>query len=483
MKTLLCAVLFVCACIVPACATTYYLSPTGNDGNSGVNAASAWLTPSHALNCGDVVVAAASTAYVHTNFRLGKWGPVTCASGNNVAWLKCAVFDACKITVPDGTHDYGMAISASYWGVQGWEVSNLESDPNGLSCFTAQPADNSASIHHIIFANDIANTCALAGFGGGNTPNATSSIDYLVVVGSIAYNTGTSNAGCGSGIDILTPAASDNLPGTHIYVAGNFSFANIGPQSCWDANGISFDSFDGRYYMPSTYSQQAVIENNISVGNQGVGVRVQYNEAGNGTNFAHIYVLQNTMWGNSNSWNQFGSPDCGEYQQFRTENTTVMFNLAVTNQQGCYNASWNPLAAYTVKAPSASDVVMQNWGYSANGYNSLAISSTGATSLVPFSPIFTFGPRNTFGVDPQYASPHVPGAPNCSSSASVPDCMAGMIAGFTPKLAAASTYGYQAVSSVIVPDPYFPKWLCSANDAVPSSSSTMLGGLINLSCP
>ena len=116
--------------------------------------------------------------------------------------------------------------------------------------------------------------------------------------------------------------------------------------------------------MPSTYSQQAVIENNISVGNQGVGVRVQYNANGNGSNYSRIFVLQNTMWGNSNSWNQFGSPDCGEYQQFRTENTTVMFNLAVTAQPGCYNASWNPLAAYTVKSPDASDVEMQNWGFS-----------------------------------------------------------------------------------------------------------------------
>ena len=87
MKTLLCAVLFLCVCTVPACATTYYLAPNGNDSNSGANASSAWLTPNHAINCGDVIVAAPSSSYSYWNFAPGKWGSVTCASGDSVAWI------------------------------------------------------------------------------------------------------------------------------------------------------------------------------------------------------------------------------------------------------------------------------------------------------------------------------------------------------------------------------------------------------------
>src|SRR5258707_13156345 len=85
----------------PAWATTYFLAPAsagGNDSNSGTSASTPWLTPTHALNCGDVVIAAASTSYSAANFGYGKWGTVTCPAGNNVAWLKCVPFYACKIS-------------------------------------------------------------------------------------------------------------------------------------------------------------------------------------------------------------------------------------------------------------------------------------------------------------------------------------------------------------------------------------------------
>jgi hypothetical protein len=44
-------------------ANTYYLSPYGSDSNSGASAGAAWLSPNHSLNCGDVIVATASTSY------------------------------------------------------------------------------------------------------------------------------------------------------------------------------------------------------------------------------------------------------------------------------------------------------------------------------------------------------------------------------------------------------------------------------------
>src|SRR5713101_5055172 len=110
----------------PAWATTYFLAPAsagGNDSNSGLSASAPWLTPNHSVNCGDVIVAAASTAYSYTSFGYN-WGSVTCPAGNNVAWLKCVTFDACKITVSaGGDSNHGMSINNSYWGVQGWEVT------------------------------------------------------------------------------------------------------------------------------------------------------------------------------------------------------------------------------------------------------------------------------------------------------------------------------------------------------------------------
>src|ERR1700676_3380622 len=106
----------------PAWAITYYLAPAsggGNDSNSGTTASTPWLSPNHAVNCGDVILAAPSTSYSWTNFYTGSWGTVTCPTGNNVAWLQCVAFDACKIPTSAAT---GMWIDKSYWGVEGWEV-------------------------------------------------------------------------------------------------------------------------------------------------------------------------------------------------------------------------------------------------------------------------------------------------------------------------------------------------------------------------
>src|SRR6266702_8028290 len=116
-------------------ASTYYLSPYGSDSNSGLSTSASWLSPNHSLNCGDVIVAAASTSYSATNFYTGKWGTVNCSAGNNVAWLKCATFDACKIYT---TNNQGMWVDKSYWGVQGWEVTTSDSDVYG-TCFLATP--------------------------------------------------------------------------------------------------------------------------------------------------------------------------------------------------------------------------------------------------------------------------------------------------------------------------------------------------------
>src|ERR1700688_834034 len=110
MKTKLAIILFILLCAVDARATNYFLNTAaggGSDANNGLTSGAPWLSPNHSVNCGDVITAAASTAYAAANFTSGKWGTVTCAGGNNVAWLKCATFDACKIT---STTVHGMVV-------------------------------------------------------------------------------------------------------------------------------------------------------------------------------------------------------------------------------------------------------------------------------------------------------------------------------------------------------------------------------------
>jgi hypothetical protein len=442
--------LLVLAC--PAWATTYYLSPTGSDSNDGTSANAPWLTPNHSVACGDVIIASAG-AYAAMSFSSGKWGTVTCVGGNNVAWLECATFDACKIT--GLSRGNGFTVTSSYWGVQGWEVDGTSASNY---CFIAQPPTSTpgANIHHIIFANDIATGCGLGGIESGN--NGTAGVDYFVVVGNIVYDTSGGSATCGSGLDDFSPVATDTNPGTHIYFAGNFSWANHNPSTCGgaaptDGEGIIFDTFDGSgpYGAGAPYAQQAVIENNIVLGNGGPGIEAILNYTNNPN--SHIYLLDNTAWGNNTDTNQtLCACVLGEFLLLNVNNTLVYQNIGATNA-ATGPQGWAIYAAWVSVNHQFGDAVYQNDLWSATG-----------SYTAKYDPMseFTFGPNN-INTNPSFANATVPGAPSCGSFASVPACMATVIANFTPTTAVAKAYGYQIPSTTSVYDPLFPQWLCNVN--------------------
>jgi Bacterial Ig-like domain (group 2) len=441
---------------------TYYLAPAsggGSDNNSGLLATAPWLTPNHSLNCGDVVIAAASTAYSSAYFRSGNWGTVSCPAGNNVAWLKCAQFDGCKMTVAGG--EPGFYVDKSYWGVQGWEVSANNSSAS--FCFGAAPNYlTPVTVHHIIFANNVANGCQAGGFTTFNT-STTASEDYIAIIGNIAYNAAQNGSECYSGISIYQPIESDSLAGTHMYIAGNFSYGNVNANPCaggipTDGEGVILDTFDGDQGGLKAYAGQTVVENNILVANGGRGLQVGNNSIGSGP-FATIYLRHNTVWGNNFDRNQNTNAICGELALFRAFNTTVTSNLAETNEAtGCGE---NSIYAFYVWGGNGTDSVSQNWGYAVSG-----TTSSGSYNSSGFS----FGTSNTFGENAQFANAAAPGAPSCSGSGNVPACMATVIANFKPKVAAAASFGYQTPGSAAY-DPLFPQWLCTAS--VPSGLITM----------
>jgi hypothetical protein len=448
--------------IVPLVGTTYYLAPAaagGNDSSNGLSPSAPWLTPNHAVNCGDVIIAAASASYSAANFSQGNWGTVTCATGNNVAWLKCATFDACKIGGLTSLQN-GMEIHKSYWGVEGWEV-----DGNSASgiCFFA----GWANIHHIIFANDIAIGCGMSGLEAGNYLLA--GPDYIAFVGNIAYGNSGGTETCGSGLDVYSPVAQDMLPGTHIYVAGNFSWKNVNANPCGgttptDGEGLIFDTFDGSQTPGlGAYTPQAVADNNILISNGGRGVEVVNNLVGDSNN-SHIYVRHNTTWGNNTDLNQTSVCPCavGEIVGVNFNNTEMYLNLAATNAP--YGVVGYPIDDFWATTPTATDQINQNIGWSASG--------TYAAKFDPGS-LFSYGTSNLFGMNPVFANPMVPGKPNCSGTNSVPSCVATLIANFTPTNSAATGYGYQIPGSGQTYDPLFPLWLCNVN---------LPPGLITMGC-
>lgn len=424
---------------------TYYLAPYANGGrdtNDGLSPLTPWLSPKHPLNCGDVILAAASNSYEQGNFEFGMWGPVNCSPGDeaNIAWLKCETFGRCKL---NATNQNGMWITSSYWGVQGWEVTALGGQ---AICFAALPPNGNTSIHHIIFANNIANGCYGAGFQPVEWGSA--GIDYFVVIGGIAYNAAQQSAQCGSGISVTSPKNTDTLPGTHIYIGQTFTWNNPNPSSCGgtqptDGNGVIFDYFD-----TFNYSSQAVMENNIAFLNGGSGFRVVH------SNNAPIFIRNNTAFGNSADLNANHSI-CGDITTQASSRVRMYRNLSKTKSAtGCGS---NPAYAFYVDNGDATVVVENNVGFGLNGRH----AGKGG------GPTFSFAANNMFGVDPGFANPisSNPGAPDCQNAASVLDCVADIIGNFTAQTPAAAGLGYRRPleASTANNENLFPRWLCNVN--------------------
>ena len=428
---------------------TYYMSTTGSDTNDGTRAP--WASPDHALNCGDTIQAASGT-YAASNFQSGKWGPVTCLAGNSVAWLKCATFDACYISA--GTL-YGMYVDHSYWGVEGWEATSTSS---GFTCFAAAPPSSSptANIHHIIFANDVANGCGGGGFG--TFPSGSYSVDYIAIVGNVAYNAAQNSLNCYSGISIYKPSATDTLAGTHIFVAGNFSYGNVDPATCGgtastDGDGIILDTFDG-----FAYGQQAAVEDNIIVANGGHGFEKQGYTV-NPAVAAPTFVEHNTVWGDLSAID-YNTSVCAEWLINKDYGITSTANIVQPNRAtGCSSNTVIIMQAYdtsgTASGSRPASSVSGNWiGPFTGATNTYSYNDDGNT--------FTFG-TNATGTSPAFTSAVAPGAPSCGSSANVVACMGTVVSDFTPTASGASAYGRQAPGSTPVYDPLWPQWLCNTN--------------------
>jgi hypothetical protein len=348
--------------------------------------------------------------------------------------VQCVTFDACKSST-------GIHPDQSHWGISGFEDSQV-----GGGCFAASP--RTTTIIDIIFANDIANGCGGSGLTTYDVGNQ--GVDYVAIIGSISYNATTSSLECYSGINIFQPVPADTVPGTHIYIAGNFAFDNVNPNPCGgtaptDGEGIIFDTLNGSGDGVN-YTQQIVAENNITVFNGGRGISC----CGN-TN-ANIFFRNNTMYGNMK--NVVGS--CAEIYSNLTVNMVITGNLGQTTSN-CSGAEY----VFIVQASDYTSLLFNNWGYSSTGQNVSVISSPTFAAV-----------NNLFGTSPAFVNPVDPGAPSCGAFASVPACMATVIANYTPTASGAAAYGYQ-IPGAPAYNPLYPKWLCNV---------TLPAGLVQNGC-
>jgi hypothetical protein len=464
--------------IVNGTGTQYYLSSAsgntsgwgnGSDSNNGTSTSTPWLSPNHALNCGDKISVAAATNYSSTNFASGKWGAVTC-SGNpnkssalNVAWLQCVTFAACTGT------NFIINPSASYWGVAGFVVTYAGT--SGGYCMYAAPPTSSTTIHHIIIFNNVVTNCGdgiTEGLYAGATGPA--GVDYWVNIANAVYNAAASSVECFSGLSPNTPVASDSNSGTHYYFAYNIVWGNVAPNPCGGSNpgtdgeGIIFDTWHGNGGTVPVYTQQAVLEDSIFVGNGSAGVEIFNQGETSGGSTSTIIVRHNTLAENFTSTTLAGSG--ATYGEFWTNSSVGAGTIRhITFQNNIVQPAASTCCAsgagtvYGGQLVDADSTVAINNNYSFAGASGCG-GCTGNFNSTSSSGVTFSG--NTFSA-PAFVSTTVPGAPSCSGATNTLSCTqaAAIIANFTPTTSGALSDGYQAPAGLTATDALFPAWLCN----------------------
>jgi hypothetical protein len=279
---------------------TYYMSPTGNDGNSGSDAAHPWATPKHSVQCGDVIIAATGN---YSEIGYGKWGAVSnCPStsdgvdgtgGIYFASLICATEFGCTIN-HSTNYNPGIDVDQNNWAVEGWMVD--EGYKAGASGYGFTADSFTTPRHHIAFINDISQHNAL-GFSTnsyGANGGAGYGVDYWAIVGDIAQDSAGRNDGYwDAAIDVIGVKDWDTAAGTHVIVDGNFSYNN---------QQTTGGSSDGECYMFDTldalnYTQNLVMKNNISAICERFGLEITYQ--GITSDALMLKIYQNTFYGGS----------------------------------------------------------------------------------------------------------------------------------------------------------------------------------------
>ena len=453
----------------------YYISPEGDDRNLGASPSAAWATPRHAVQCGDVIIAAAGR-YSESVFNSNRWGKVSgCPStsggvdgkgGVYFATLLCAgpYITSCSV---DGGEYEAFRVDASNWAVEGFSAT--QNSTGNSACYSAT-SETDATLHHIAFINDIASNCHYSGF---NSYSWTSpgGVDQTAVVGAVSYNGSSSLGGgiCSSGVSIIPVDGADSSSGTHVFVAGYFGYKNINASSgagCnTDGEGLIFDS-----WACMNYTHQGVAEQNVWWRNGNSGFEVFPHCLRNGDK-AKIYVFHNTSYGNEQD-SEHKDPTAELY----------LNQVLPTTASGSYYKVYNNIFVPTEtvighnskKTVYAAGVYLNN-----DSANLVSISdnyfwqSNPGTSESPGNPntdvyvngshdrtSFPFG-TNSY-TNPGFANPSAlpTSAPNCDNYANTTDCMNGRyrVAASLGASGAAGRYGYQPPGPC-APDPQFPIWL------------------------
>ena len=263
--------------------TLYFMAPSscsdGNDGRAPTTGGGhgPWCTPNHAVNCGDVILAAPGT---YSSAQFGrKFGTVSnCPStadgidgqgGIYFAVVLCAGSDLTACTI--STNGSGSPKTLVEWhnNQSNWAIEGFNLPTGGaMRTFGIRTIDDACNLgnafksHHVAAINNVvSNSLQAFGFNDCGKLNGTANafVDYVAVVGMIAQNA-NQDIICLGAIDFVGLGNIDTAPGTHAFMDNNYGMNNQVPPcvSNFDGHAFYIDSPDAHLF-----TGQVVISNNI----------------------------------------------------------------------------------------------------------------------------------------------------------------------------------------------------------------------------
>jgi hypothetical protein len=485
---------------------TYFLDPvSGSDSNNGTTITTAWKTPNHAVNCGDVIIAKSASYGPVTS-----WGTVSgCPSitggidgtgGINFAVLLCAGPNLGACNVAGGGFN-AIDVTKNNWAVEGFNASA----PGSGQAFFADACNTSSILHHVAFINDVATNSGY-GFNAGHCGNSFGN-DYVAFVGSIAQNSNAYTGGssfCGSAVDVNAPQNFDTNAGTHIFVHGMFMFANLGPTPLADCTSdiepLMFDTWDG-----FAYTQQGVASDNLIWDNAGYGIQIFY-QANHVATLTMVFD-HNTVF-DSCANEVAGMFNCSEIN-FGTN--SAQWHISVTNSilrtgratgaggNPVYATNYDTILASTAFPPVFSGDIL--WGTATGCEGTCAPTSSQPISISCCNGTLLAPPVGTFE-DPAFASTpdlltNWVSAPTCSGFSNVAACMGWNfgtqtataltpISDLAPTASGTAGAGYRPPHACAA-DAAYPTWLkgmnyLHASGFVNGATITENAGLTNKPC-
>ena len=187
---------------------------------------------------------------------------------------------------------------------------------------------NKPLYHHFRLSNLIVRKFGTAGISMMNT-------DYYTIENCEVYDNCWYNRYASSGISQLEGRAFDTNPGYHNIIRNNRVWNNkslvrayyLGLGLMSDGNGIILDSL-------GDYAGDCLVANNISQGNGGTGIHVFK------SNKAHIDIVNNTVWSNQQTWQQY------EMGAHAATNVRFLNNIVVADRYRKVNGPVQPGITY-----------------------------------------------------------------------------------------------------------------------------------------